>query len=121
MCLSGGVFHNRLLTKLICERLRAAEMEAYLPVRVSPGDGGLSYGQAAVAAARIARIACELIVQSCSLEIHWCIVVHCGFGTHLQRWQLNKRFERLMWERNFCDSDSFRCIGFLWRDRRPGL
>ena len=55
VCLSGGVFHNRLLTKMICERLREAEMETFLPVRVSPGDGGLSYGQAAVAAARLAE------------------------------------------------------------------
>jgi hydrogenase maturation protein HypF len=55
VCLSGGVFHNRLLTKVLCKRLRAAEMEVYLPVRVSPGDGGLSYGQAAVAAALIAE------------------------------------------------------------------
>jgi hydrogenase maturation protein HypF len=55
VCLSGGVFHNRLLTKIICKRLREAEMETYLPVRVSPGDGGLSYGQAAVAAALIAE------------------------------------------------------------------
>jgi hydrogenase maturation protein HypF len=50
-CLSGGVFHNRLLTRLVCEGLRRAGMEAYLPVKVSPGDGGLSYGQAVVAAA----------------------------------------------------------------------
>jgi hydrogenase maturation protein HypF len=55
VCLSGGVFHNRLLTKILCRRLAEAEMETYLPVQVSPGDGGLSYGQAAVAAALIAE------------------------------------------------------------------
>ncbi len=55
VCLSGGVFHNRLLTEILCRRLREEEMETYLPVRVSPGDGGLSYGQAVVAAARIAK------------------------------------------------------------------
>ncbi len=54
VCLSGGVFHNRLLLHLVCNRLREAGMEVYLPIQVSPGDGGLSYGQAAVAAARIA-------------------------------------------------------------------
>jgi hydrogenase maturation protein HypF len=54
VCLSGGVFHNRLLTRILCRRLREAGMEVYLPLRVSPGDGGLSYGQAVVAAARIA-------------------------------------------------------------------
>ena len=53
VCLSGGVFHNRLFTSLVCEGLREAGMRTYLPVRVSPGDGGLSYGQAVVAAARI--------------------------------------------------------------------
>jgi hydrogenase maturation protein HypF len=54
VCLSGGVFHNRLLTRILCSRLREAGMEVYLPVRVSPGDGGLSYGQVVVAAARMA-------------------------------------------------------------------
>ena len=52
-CLSGGVFHNRLLTHLVCVGLRQAGMETHLPVLVSPGDGGLSYGQAVVAAALI--------------------------------------------------------------------
>jgi len=55
VCLSGGVFHNRLLTHLVCVGLKEAGMEIYLPVLVSPGDGGLSYGQATVAAAVIAE------------------------------------------------------------------
>ena len=55
VCLSGGVFHNRLLARLLCSGLRQADMEIYLPVKVSPGDGGLSYGQAAVSAALIAE------------------------------------------------------------------
>ena len=55
VCLGGGVFHNRLLTGLLCRRLREAGMVVHLPVRVSPGDGGLSYGQAAVAAALLAE------------------------------------------------------------------
>ncbi len=55
VCLSGGVFHNRLLTRMLCCGLREAGMEVHLPVRVSPGDGGLSYGQAAVAAALLAE------------------------------------------------------------------
>jgi hydrogenase maturation protein HypF len=57
VCLSGGVFHNRLLTHLVCVGLRKAGMEIHLPVLASPGDGGLSYGQAAVAAALIAEAA----------------------------------------------------------------
>ncbi len=52
VCLSGGVVHNRLLMRMLCAGLRAEGMQVYLPVRVSPGDGGLSYGQVAVAAAR---------------------------------------------------------------------
>jgi hydrogenase maturation protein HypF len=55
VCLSGGVFHNRLLTQLVCSGLREVGMEIYLPEKVSPGDGGLSYGQAAVAAALFAK------------------------------------------------------------------
>ena len=55
VCLSGGVFHNRLLTHLVFRALREAWMEIYLPEKVSPGDGGLSYGQAVVAAALIAE------------------------------------------------------------------
>jgi len=55
VCLSGGVFHNRLLTHLVFRALREAGMEIYLPEKVSPGDGGLSYGQAVVAAALIAE------------------------------------------------------------------
>jgi hydrogenase maturation protein HypF len=53
-CLSGGVFNNRLLTRLVCDRLRHAGMKVTLPLNVSPGDGGLSYGQAVVAAAVLA-------------------------------------------------------------------
>lgn len=51
VCLSGGVFHYRLLTGMLCRSLREAGLVVYLPVRVSPRYGGLSYGQAAVAAA----------------------------------------------------------------------
>ena len=54
VCCSGGVFHNRLFTHLLCEKLRGDGFAVFLPVRVSPGDGGLSYGQAVVAAAQLA-------------------------------------------------------------------
>jgi hydrogenase maturation protein HypF len=53
-CLSGGVFHNRLMTRLVCDGLGRAGMKVTLPLKVSPGDGGLSYGQAVVAAAVLA-------------------------------------------------------------------
>ncbi|MGA7157062.1 MAG: carbamoyltransferase HypF [Acidobacteriaceae bacterium] len=56
VCLSGGVMHNRLLVRLLCKGLREAGLEVYLPVKVSPGDGGLSYGQVAVAAALLEKV-----------------------------------------------------------------
>jgi hydrogenase maturation protein HypF len=49
--LSGGVFQNRLLLERTAERLRAAGLRVLLPERLPPNDGGISYGQAAVAAA----------------------------------------------------------------------
>ena len=50
--LSGGVFQNRLLLERTAERLRAGGLRPLLPERLPPNDGGISYGQAAVAAAR---------------------------------------------------------------------
>jgi len=49
--LSGGVFQNRLLLERTAERLRAAGLRVLLPERLPPNDGGISYGQAAVAVA----------------------------------------------------------------------
>jgi hydrogenase maturation protein HypF len=49
--LSGGVFQNRLLLERTTERLRAAGLRVLLPERLPPNDGGISYGQAAVATA----------------------------------------------------------------------
>jgi hydrogenase maturation protein HypF len=51
---SGGVFHNRVLTGFLRKQLIQAGFEVYLQSQVSPGDGGLSYGQAVVGAARLA-------------------------------------------------------------------
>jgi hydrogenase maturation protein HypF len=50
--LSGGVFQNRLLLERTAERLREAGLETLIPERLPPNDGGISYGQVAVAAAR---------------------------------------------------------------------
>jgi hydrogenase maturation protein HypF len=48
--LSGGVFQNRLLLERTAELLTAAGLRVLTPERLPPGDGGISYGQAAVAA-----------------------------------------------------------------------
>jgi hydrogenase maturation protein HypF len=51
--LSGGVFQNRLLLERTAEALSATGLELLLPLRLSPNDGGISYGQVAAAAARL--------------------------------------------------------------------
>ncbi len=53
--LSGGVFQNRLLTELTVADLGRRGLRVLLPQRLPPNDGGISYGQAAVAAARLSR------------------------------------------------------------------
>ncbi len=50
--LSGGVFHNRLLLGRTAAELQRAGLRVLFPELLPPGDGGISYGQAAVAAAR---------------------------------------------------------------------
>ncbi len=54
--LSGGVFQNRRLAEATGEGLRAAGLRVLFPQRLPPGDGGISFGQAAVAARRLADI-----------------------------------------------------------------
>jgi hydrogenase maturation protein HypF len=49
--LSGGVFQNRLLLERTAEDLRTAGLRVLVPERLPPNDGGIAYGQAAVAAA----------------------------------------------------------------------
>ncbi len=51
VAMSGGVMHNRRLSRLLRTGLEAYGFRVLQHCRVSPGDGGLSYGQAAVAAA----------------------------------------------------------------------
>jgi hydrogenase maturation protein HypF len=51
VAMSGGVMHNRRLSRLLRTSLEAQGFRVFQHRRVSPGDGGLSYGQAAVAAA----------------------------------------------------------------------
>jgi hydrogenase maturation protein HypF len=49
---SGGVFQNRLLLERTAATLNAGGLRVLTPERLPPGDGGISFGQAAVAAAR---------------------------------------------------------------------
>ena len=47
--LSGGVFQNRRLLGDTSRRLRRAGLRVLVPQRLPPNDGGIAYGQAAVA------------------------------------------------------------------------
>jgi hydrogenase maturation protein HypF len=49
--LSGGVFQNRVLLERTTAHLEAAGLRVLRPLLLPPNDGGISYGQAAVAAA----------------------------------------------------------------------
>ncbi len=52
--LGGGVFQNARLMASLPERLRGHGFRVLLPRRLGPNDGAISYGQAAVLAARLA-------------------------------------------------------------------
>jgi hydrogenase maturation protein HypF len=51
IALSGGSFQNRVLLERVAADLRRAGLRVLIPERLPPNDGGISYGQAAVAAA----------------------------------------------------------------------
>jgi hydrogenase maturation protein HypF len=53
--LSGGVFLNRRLLESVASGLAAAGLRVLTPSRLPAGDGGISYGQAAIAARLTAR------------------------------------------------------------------
>ena len=57
VALSGGCLHNRRLARLLREGLEAQGFTVHRHRQVSPGDGGLSYGLAAIAAAMRRKIA----------------------------------------------------------------
>jgi hydrogenase maturation protein HypF len=50
--LSGGVFQNRLLLERTAERLERDGLRVLIPELLPPNDGGIAYGQAAIAAGR---------------------------------------------------------------------
>jgi hydrogenase maturation protein HypF len=51
--LSGGVFQNRVLLELCSRSLDRRGLRVLVPSALPPNDGGIAYGQAAVAAARM--------------------------------------------------------------------
>ena len=51
--LSGGVFQNRRLIEAVAAGLHGAGLRVLIPQRLPINDGGISYGQAAVAARRV--------------------------------------------------------------------
>jgi len=53
VCLSGGTFHNIYLSERLEARLSEAGFEVFTQKEVPSGDGGLSLGQALVAAAKV--------------------------------------------------------------------
>jgi hydrogenase maturation protein HypF len=53
--LSGGVFQNRLLLERARDGLDKTGLQTLVPVALPPNDGGISFGQVAVAAARAAQ------------------------------------------------------------------
>ena len=53
VALTGGCMHNRRLARLLRVGLEAEGLQVYQHAKVSPGDGGLSYGQVVVAAAML--------------------------------------------------------------------
>lgn len=55
VCLSGGVMQNRIVAESLLAGLAEAGLEPLLNERVPANDGGISYGQAAVAAALLRR------------------------------------------------------------------
>ena len=56
VAMSGGCMHNRRLTRLLRSGLEEEGFTVYTHRQVSPGDGGLSYGQAAAAAAILQKL-----------------------------------------------------------------
>jgi len=55
VALSGGCFQNARLLASLRARLEARGLRVLVPRRLSPNDGAVSYGQAAVAAALLSR------------------------------------------------------------------
>jgi hydrogenase maturation protein HypF len=55
VCLGGGVFQNARLSRAVLDGLAAAGLRGYPATSIPTNDGGISYGQAVVAAAKTGR------------------------------------------------------------------
>jgi len=55
VALSGGVFQNQILTSHVKQRLQTLGLTVLTHHQVPPNDGGLSLGQAVIAAAQSAQ------------------------------------------------------------------
>jgi hydrogenase maturation protein HypF len=55
VCVSGECLTNGLLASLVADALRAEGFEVFLNERIPTNDGGVSFGQAMVAADRLAK------------------------------------------------------------------
>ncbi len=55
VCLSGGVWQNRRLAAAVVSSLEDTGLDVFVNQRVPCNDGGISYGQAAIAAARLSE------------------------------------------------------------------
>jgi hydrogenase maturation protein HypF len=55
IALGGGCFQNARLLTTLTARLEARRLRVLVPRRLSPNDGAVSYGQAAIAAAQLCR------------------------------------------------------------------
>jgi hydrogenase maturation protein HypF len=55
VAMSGGCMHNRRLARLLRAELEEDGFQVYQQRKASPGDGGLSYGQAVVGAATLQK------------------------------------------------------------------
>jgi len=53
--LSGGVFQNRRLAESVAAGLERKGLRVLMPERLPANDGGISYGQAAVAARHLSE------------------------------------------------------------------
>jgi len=68
VALSGGVFQNRFLTESIVDELKAESFDVILHKQVPTNDGGLSLGQAVVAAHRNLTASQEKAVQGVIIQ-----------------------------------------------------